>query len=338
MLSSAERALQVPLSGLTTTVPREYVHRAAVAEVFLTSWHQTGPDAFTVTAQWPRSHSFYGARRATYDPLMLCETIRQAPALLMHAAYRIPSGYQMIWTHFRLTVNPRGLRVERSPAELRMHVTCSEMRRIRDLPAVVTMDFEVMRGAELLAVASTRFSCHSPAVYRRMRGERGDTAKVFAAAPAPAPPVPPSTVGRLVSEDVVLSHPTAAGPGQWQLRLDTSHPVLFDHSVDHVPGMVLLEAIRQVVHVLHPGDDMCMLTGMDVAFHRYVEFDSPCAVTAEPAQPGCVDPQGRIRIQGVQGEAIAFTATAEVSSALPEAPVEEPAVCASTAPVPDRTA
>lgn len=35
-----------------------------------------------------------------------------------------------------------------------------------------------------------------------------------------------------------------AGDG-WPLRVDRTHPILFDHQLDHVPGMLLLEAARQ---------------------------------------------------------------------------------------------
>ncbi|MER7481319.1 AfsA-related hotdog domain-containing protein [Streptomyces sp. NPDC126510] len=77
MLRSAERAGEAPPAVLTTTVPREYVHRAAVSEVFLTGWQQTGADGFTVTAEWPRSHSFYRTSRTRYDP---AAAVRNGPA------------------------------------------------------------------------------------------------------------------------------------------------------------------------------------------------------------------------------------------------------------------
>ncbi|WP_185832165.1 ScbA/BarX family gamma-butyrolactone biosynthesis protein [Streptomyces sp. WAC 04229] len=313
MLRSPERAGEAPPAVLTTTVPKEYVHRAAVSEVFLTGWQRTGADDFTATAQWPRSHSFYRTSRTRYDPLLLCETVRQAPALLMHAAYLVPFGHQMIWTRFRFTANLHALRIERRPAELQLHVTCSEMRRIRGVPAAVTMEFQVMRGSVPLGSATTSFTCHSPAVYRRMRGDRGDAARIFDEASEPAPPLPPSEVGCRFSEDVVLSPSAPPGrPGPWTLRVDTSHPVLFDHPVDHVPGMLLLEAVRQATHALDSKNDMGIPTEMDVEFHRYVEFDSPCTITAEPQPSHPADPRHTVRIRGVQGEATAFTAIAKV--------------------------
>ncbi|MFE2517849.1 AfsA-related hotdog domain-containing protein [Streptomyces mirabilis] len=34
-------------------------------------------------------------------------------------------------------------------------------------------------------------------------------------------------------------------PHTWQLTPNPHHPILFDHTTDHIPGMVLLEAAHQ---------------------------------------------------------------------------------------------
>lgn len=73
------------------------MHRAALAEVFLTSWTESGPDSYRVSAQWPRFHSFYAdADEGGYDdPMLLCETMRQTFPLLAHAAYGMPLGFAL---------------------------------------------------------------------------------------------------------------------------------------------------------------------------------------------------------------------------------------------------
>ncbi|MFJ9544513.1 AfsA-related hotdog domain-containing protein, partial [Streptomyces sp. NPDC101225] len=66
-------------------------------------------------------------------------------------------------------------------------------------------------------------------------------------------------------------------------RADTRHPVLFDHPVDHVPGMVLLEAARQAAaattHSPTPP------THLHATFTHYVELDTPCHIHATPHTP-----------------------------------------------------
>ncbi|GFH39237.1 ScbA/BarX family gamma-butyrolactone biosynthesis protein [Streptomyces pacificus] len=299
--------------ALTTTVAREYVHRAALSEVFLTDWSRAGRDAFTVTAQLPRCHTFYIPEYGMYDPLLLCETIRQSSTLLTHVAYQVPFGHQLSWSRLQFAVNPQAMRIEDTPADVQLHVTCSDIRYHRSLPVTMSMHLEAVRNGSLLAMASVRFGSHSPAVYRRLRPGRGDIDAIFSNAPKPPDPVPRSTVGRLQKQDIVLS--PAAEPLRWQLRVDTSHPVLFDHALDHVPGMLLLESVRQAGQAVRPSQAGAAIpVSMDVSFNHYVEFDEPCWIEAEPTDDHSpTDARRTIRVNARQKGSTAFNASAELA-------------------------
>jgi hypothetical protein len=267
---------------LTTTVPKEFVHRAAVAEVLPTGWRRVDEARFTATAQWPRLHSFFGPARGRHDPLLTAETIRQVCALLSHAEFGTPLGHQFLLRDLSFTVDPGHLAVTGVPADLELDVRCSRIRR-RGTGAgaeLTSMRCEavVHRDGQIVATGGTSFSCASPAVYRRLRGERAGTMSSDHQ-PALGPPVPPPSVGRSAPSDVVLS-PTGDAR-VWELRTDTTHPVLFDHPVDHVPGMLLLEAARQAtLATLGSGDRM--LTSFTSTFARYAELDLPCRIEAQP--------------------------------------------------------
>ncbi|MEV4920587.1 ScbA/BarX family gamma-butyrolactone biosynthesis protein [Streptomyces tirandamycinicus] len=299
--------------ALTTTVAREYVHRAALSEVFLTGWNEAGRDAFTVTAQLPRCHTFYVPEYGMYDPLLLCEMIRQSSTLLTHVAYQVPFGHQLSWSRLQFAVNPQAMRIEDTPADVELHVTCSDIRYHRSLPVTMSMHLEAVRNGSLLAMASVRFGSHSPAVYQRLRPGRGDIDEIFASAPKPPEPVSRSTVGRLRKQDIVLS--PATEPLRWQLRVDTSHPVLFDHALDHVPGMLLLESVRQAGQAVRPSRAGAVLpVSMDVSFNHYVEFDEPCWIEAEPTDaPSSSGTRRTIRVNALQKDSFAFNATAELA-------------------------
>ncbi|TDT23050.1 A-factor biosynthesis hotdog protein [Streptomyces sp. BK208] len=309
MLVSADRHVAAPT--LTTTVAREFVHRAAFAEVFLTGWRATGQDTFTVTAQWPRSHSFYTSEHGVHDPMLMAETVRQTFPLLAHAAYGMPFGYQLSWSHFQLTLNPQAMRIERTPAEIELRVRCSDIRYQRGLPASMSMDIEALRDGATLAVAGTRFGCHSPKIYERLRAGRAGVSEVFAGAPRPTDPAPCAAVGRTRREDVVLS--PSGTPRRWQLRLDTDHPVLFDHAVDHAPGMVLLEAVRQAATAASAGFGPGILTALDIVFHRYVEFGSPCWLETHDETLISAGARSRTRISAHQDGTPVFTASGDIS-------------------------
>jgi 2-oxo-3-(phosphooxy)propyl 3-oxoalkanoate synthase len=297
-------------TALTTTAAKEYVRRAALTEVLLTGWNKTGPDSFLVSAQWPRCHRFYSSEHGVHDPLLLCQSLRQCGLLLTHAAFKVPFGYQLGWSSLRYSANPEAMRIGNAPAEIAMHVRCTDIRYRRSLPVAMTMRIEVVRDAALLAVATIAFGQHAPAVYRRLRAGRSDAAGLCANAPRPASPIPADVAGRTSREDVVLS-PTEDRL-RWRLRVDTSHPVLFDHPVDHVPGMLLLESVRQASHALHPSGGVMMPTLMDVSFNRYVELDEPCWIEAE-AMPSTAGSRKVIRVNALQSGTFAFTAVTQLT-------------------------
>ncbi|GAA2745605.1 ScbA/BarX family gamma-butyrolactone biosynthesis protein [Kitasatospora cinereorecta] len=294
-------------SWLTTTVPREFVHRAAVAEVLLTGWRRRSERTFRVRAQWPRGHSYFtplsGAR---HDPMLAAETIRQTGALLAHAEFDVPLGHHFLMWDLNLTADAEQLAVGAAPADLDLDITCTEIGRRAGRLSALHYEAVLHRGGATVATGSARFTCTTPEVYRRLRGARASAVP----SAVPAEPVPAPNVGRIRPCDVVLG--PAPDPGAWLLRFDPLHPVLFDHPGDHVPGMVLLEAARQAAFATLSSPDFVPVA-VASTFHRYVEFDQPCRIEAErlPAEhPGT----GRVRVRGRQDgrEVLDVTITALV--------------------------
>ncbi|WP_309235443.1 ScbA/BarX family gamma-butyrolactone biosynthesis protein [Streptomyces sp. TRM64462] len=294
----------LPYAGepLTTTVPRQYVHRAAVAEVFLTGWEETGPHAFTVRAQWPRGHSLFRAAGGHQDPLLIAETIRQAGSLLSHAAYGVPLGHQFLMWDLAFSASPEAVAVAPAPTDLELHVTCRDVAQRRGELTKMRYTASVVRDGRPVATGGASFNCVTPAAYRRLRGERP-----FFPSGAMPPPVAPGLVGRELERDVVLAAPTGdAGTHRWELRVDTGHPVLFDHPVDHVPGMVLLEAARQAAQAV--SSRRILPVAVSTVYENYAEFDAPCWIEATPGAP---DALGRptVEVTGRQADRTVFTST-----------------------------
>ena len=69
---------------------------------------------------------------------------------------------------------------------------------------------------------------------------------------------------------------------------------IFEHPTDHVPGMALLEAMRQAARcLLFPA--RLLPIGLASSFTRFVEFDSPCLVRAGLQTAG-LDGESIIRV------------------------------------------
>ncbi|MEU1210897.1 ScbA/BarX family gamma-butyrolactone biosynthesis protein [Streptomyces sp. NPDC005791] len=258
-------------------VPKEYVHLRRSDMVLLTSWRSLEEGEFSLSARWPAP----AAGRA-YDPRVLTQTIRQSGLVIAHAAYGVPLEDQTLLHYFDFTVSP-GFRVPtEGPGELAVEVSVTNPKKRGRSVSSLGMDVRVLQGGSLVAHADSEFGWVSPRAYRRLRGAH--LTADWNTWPLPAP-VDAHTVGRAVPSEVVL----AAGdrPRHWQLRNDVADTVLYDHPVDHVPGLVLMEAADQAARAaLHPA--RFEATTVTSAFERYAEFDRPCWVEAEllPAAPG----------------------------------------------------
>ncbi len=170
----------------------------------------------------------------------------------------------------------------------------------------VVSHITALRRGQRLGTAEVHYTAHPPAVYDRLRGRYADAHTSFARALPATPPVPAPTVGRTHERDVVLS---PERPSLWRLRIDVGHRVLFDHPHDHVPGMVLLEAAAQAAQAMM--DHPVLAVGFETRFLRYVEFDSPCMVSAE-LLPADADGRARIAVSASQEERPVFSCTVTV--------------------------
>ena len=260
-------------------VPRRFVHRASVAEVLLTGFAKDSrPDTFLLAAQWPRGHSFYRTARGVHDPLLFAETVRQAGLLISHLGYKAPLAHSALMRNLGYDVTAAGIACAGTPTNLILTASCTDVRFRKDVLLGFQITTVLRRGLELEPVGIGRgeLQCISPAAYRRLRGGAGAVSP--SADPAPLPePVSPALVGKDARADVVLSRTDA--DDTWLLRCDTAHPVLFDHPVDHVPGMALIEAMRQAAHcMLYP--QRTAMVRLKATFERYVELSEPTAVRA----------------------------------------------------------
>ena len=264
--------------SFSSTVARHLVHRRAVSEVLLTDWCQTGADAFVCAAQWSRSHSFYRVRNGRHDPLLLAETIRQVGLLLCHEAYQISPEHRFLMDRMFYDADLEGLRAGAAPAEIVLVVGVQQLRRRTRSACALRFDVEFLRDKATIGRGTGWVRCLAPGLYQRIRSPQCPQLTWREQQPAP---VPPEVVGLLESDDVVLGH--CRQPGEWPLRILTEHPVLFDHPLDHVPGMLGLEGIRQAGRAIL-GWPNAQLTICDITFSRFIDLGEPSSVRASLRQ------------------------------------------------------
>lgn len=265
---------QTAAAGLNClqTVPRQLVHRAAVAEVFLMDALQSARDRFLVAAQWPRDHALYCPDPAGLsDPLLFAETIRQSLVYLAHRFHGVALTHRFVGreVEFHIT-DPEPLRVGRQPLapvlEARWTwLTCRPPQRYE-----MRLEVELVIGGRSCGHGAMHVICLDQRRYDVIRrrsgaagaggvgvggvGGVGGVAGVGGRPESGLQPgdtftrVAPAEVGRLRAKDSLLEQDETGG--RWRMRPDPGHPILFDHPSDHIPMMVALEGFRQVGHVI----------------------------------------------------------------------------------------
>ncbi|MFF7166663.1 ScbA/BarX family gamma-butyrolactone biosynthesis protein [Streptomyces sp. NPDC008086] len=273
-----------------------YTHLKHDDAVLIDSWQRVSENSFTLRLHWPAAPP-----GQPYDPRLLTQTIRQSGLAIAHAEYGVPLEHQTLLNWLDLTVSPDFRVPDTTSATLLVDLTVAPGKSARRAAHAMHMDIRTAPDAAPAVRADTEFCWISPAAYRRVRGDH--LTVDWGGWPLPAP-VEPELVGRDHVVDVVLA-PTAV-PHRWQLRNDTGNALLFDHPVDHVPGLVLWEAAEQAARALF-APSVSLPVSFAITYLRYVEFDLPCFIEARVLRP---QGQGRfaVRVTGTQAGAPAFTA------------------------------
>lgn len=273
-----------------SAVPKRFVHRQAISEVYLTDCVQTREaDRFQLGAQWPRLHAFYRTSSGRHDTMLMAETARQCAIYLAHLHYHVPLGHKFTMQRMQVHSNLDMLTIGPDAAEITIDAQVADLAYRRGRLAAFTVTSEFRVDGRLVGTCLSVANVLTPSEYVRVRWP-GDRDRAIGRIPLPVPLLP-EVVGVPDAHAVVLgAHPSADTGGRWVLRSNLAHPVLFDHPCDHVPGAVLLEAARQGARaqLRLPCADVERL---EIRFRRFIELDEPTTVDvrAEPRGDTCVD-------------------------------------------------
>lgn len=296
-----------PDDGLSfdATVPRELVHKQSVHEVLLTDARQLGEHRFVTAGELPRTHSFYSdgsyndGVSIRYDTMLPMELKRQSGVLIAHRWYDIPQGHRFVFLGIDLAVqHPEALSVGGAPALVVMTTDIVDRKLRGDTLTAYTLDtaYRVDGIDACTSVGSVMFMPR-PA-YEAMRRKQREARDLPPDPPQRSGrrrfPVAPSLLGRHNETNVVLSglaRDDSTGRCEADVVVDDRHPCLFDHRLDHVPGMLLLEAGRQIAVAatadrLGVSPTRLVVTGTGAGFASFAELDLPLTCDATVETPG----------------------------------------------------
>jgi len=289
----------------STTVPRQLVHRAALGEVFLTDMVGIGDREFLCGAQLPRQHAYFSdslCEPSLFDAVLLMESVRQAAFVGAHRQFGVPAGHKFILPGISLRIErPDALRCGGLPAELNILAAVTNAKYADG--ECTGLDYEMQLGVagETVARAETGMRMRSRDAYRQLRNDNRAGRELVVDQAARPLPVRPVRVGRSDDKNVVLGDvAVGAGEASATVLVPLDHPSMFDHPQDHVPGMVLVEAGRQLA--LLAASECCglspvktFLSQWSAKFTRFGELEVPTLARATVSQP-VIDQQGRAHV------------------------------------------
>lgn len=294
--------------GFERAVTRKLTHRQAISEVFVTDVRPLAVDTFVAGIQLPRRHALFGSPATRLDSHLIIEIIRQLTIVTCHTFYGVPLSSKFLMSGIGCAiaddaetafagggstdcvVTLRGRDVVRRPS--------GEIRSIR-------VDVEIERTGLVVATGHGDAIIASADVYRRIRGGAANhSSHDFRREPDDL--FDPVDVGHSTDSDVVLASATAAD--RWRLSIDTANPFYFDHPLDHVPGVLAIEATRQAIRIAE-ANALLDLSRVEATLTHVLELGEPIDVQLLRTAPGYV-------VQFVQSEKAAVRVVAEARPAL----------------------
>ncbi|HTZ44321.1 MAG TPA: ScbA/BarX family gamma-butyrolactone biosynthesis protein [Jatrophihabitans sp.] len=233
------------------TVDRSLVHRDSIAEVLLTDISQVSRTAFLVAAQWPRSHRIYRPdQHGRHDPMLLLETVRQAGLALSHYGFGVPYNFKAIMHDIGFELHadaePRGVT---AATNLTVRVDCDQVVMRGTTLRGMTVILQVSANGQHFATGTGSLSWLSPRTFQALRAR----SRIAHQGPgSPATGLTPVASRHRGSADALICAEDLA-PLRRRLLVPLDHPVYFDHPLDHVPGMLLIDGVWQAVSAAGSG-------------------------------------------------------------------------------------
>ncbi len=250
-------------------------HKSSLSEVLVTKVANLSAHSVVVGLQWPRMHYFYDTRSETADTLLLAESLRQMTVAIAHSLLEVPFDRKFVLTSLAIDdVRPIPAFSPSRPTDVLVKVAVTA--KMGGAMRVQGLRLEVDFTANGLSFATGSIDTRvlDPATYQRLRCSSGLLRSVVEEpGDASGKHGRPGRFTRSASATVSKLE----GDSGWVLTPDLAHPLFFDHPLDHVPGMFVVEAIRQALseHLEVPAHHPVAIA---ISYWKMVELDESCTL------------------------------------------------------------
>lgn len=302
-------------------VARHLVHRQRPRDAPADEEH------FVLDAEMPLGHPLFNDDPERHDVQVFMDLVHRAGPHIGHRYFGVPAERACLFYKFALRVtDPAAWRGAAHGAPLTLGLTAAPARTVSGVPRGLRLGGSLEIDGRPGCTGSADLVFITPTVARNHRA----VSRLAALGARPEGhgrgtgqrPADPADVGRRDPDNVVVSAPVSYGV---QLRtavlVDPGHPVFFAEGADSVPGLLLVEALRQSAlltagHRHGLAARRAALTCLTVHVRGHAELDLPLSCTAVAEPPGH-DAEGRrcVRVHLSVEQAGKVTAQAQAVAA-----------------------
>lgn len=255
VLLTAEAKRCVAQLSFEGTVARALVHKRSISEVLLTSDASIDEHVFALGAQWPRRHFHFQPVRGCVSSSLVAETLRQATIYVAHRFYEVPFDTAFLMDRMTFDRSNLSLVSDEGPWNVGLVVHSDDVRMRRDMLSSMTSVVSFWIDGVHCATGRGELRVVPREVYSRIRASAQDERANSSSG---------AYRGLLLNR--------SAKADAWRLLPDPGDPAYFEHASDHVPGMLLMESVREIGRQFLK-DPTLELIYYDARYSRFLELD-----------------------------------------------------------------
>ena len=277
-------------------LPRQVLHKTALEQIFVTDWMLgPGDDWCTIAARLPLAHGHFSDTAAPYhDIVLMSEVVRQAGLVVAEEWIKVPDDRQFLLRELKVELDPiEHARRTRETCDVLISQDPSSQVKMRPGRSMAggMMRSRLQIGGKPAGMSEVMGAWVPNDFYDGFRGSKGEETSGEGLPEPTARADVETRTGKVNPANSVLTplRPSCEPRGyEASLVIERSDPTFFDHPLDHVPGLLLLEGIQQVAvagacEELGTDHSRVVISGFHMAFSKLAEFqpDVVCSVVLD---------------------------------------------------------
>ena len=254
-----------------------YTHKFHESEIFIKNTSRISDNHFQANFRLIKNHGFYSdflACQSKINPFFLLECARQAETVLSHTEFAIAVDSKFLLDRWSITYYPTGFD---DTGTLKADVYTKEPTTKKTNKNTFNIVFKLKETVIGVVKIEVRYITNS--CYKRIR--RIANGNTF---PKISTPLLPATVCFTSQENVVLADLSDEGPYvKATIYISNDNKSLNDHEQDHITGMNLTEAAKQICYsyislYMKEKNNCYIPIKLEANFYSYVEKHIPAVL------------------------------------------------------------